>query len=222
MGKPPEEKKSEYVPLQSLEEMKAAALSTKSLDDILTKWRGTLISLSSDFKQTAYEVKQREVSLYQTIEQVRAVLEMNDSISKEFEQQKQQLETISKEQDYLNKCLNSMTAELEPYLDRGSNLMPADENVPGIRTNYSSGREEIFHKSKNINGQLNMIEAGINEITDTLNETKRLESGDVKEMSGIETVFNTYYDTIKWIEASTLENKNKLEAIEATYGLLKY
>jgi archaellum component FlaC len=115
-----------------------------------------------------------------------------------------------------------MTAELEPYLDRGSNLMPADDNVPGIRTNYSSGREEIFHKSQNINGQLNAIEAGINEITDTLNETKRLESGDTKEISGLETVFNTYYDTIKWIETSTQGNKNKLETIETTYNLLKY
>lgn len=217
-----EEKKNEYVPLQSLEEMKATALATKSLDDILNKWRGTLISLSSDFKQTAYEVKEREISLYQTIEQIKTVLQMNENINKEFEQQKQQLETISKEQEYLNKCLNSMTAELEPYLDRGSNLMPADENVPGMRTNYSSGREEIFHKSKNINGQLNSIETGINEITDTLNETKGLESGERREISGIETVFNTYYDTIKWIEASTKENKSKLEAIESTYGILKY
>jgi hypothetical protein len=93
-----EEKKNEYVPLQSLEEIKTAALTTKSLDDILNKWRGTLISLSSDFKQTAYEVKQREICLYQTIEQIRSVLQMNDNINKEFEQQKQQLETISKEQ----------------------------------------------------------------------------------------------------------------------------
>jgi len=93
-----EEKKNEYVPLQSLEEIKTAALSTKSLDDVLNKWRGTLISLSSDFKQTAYEVKQREICLYQTIEQIKNVLQMNDNISKEFEQQKQQLETISKEQ----------------------------------------------------------------------------------------------------------------------------
>lgn len=122
----------------------------------------------------------------------------------------------------MSRCLNSITAELEPYLDRGAELIPTEERMMGPRTNYLSTREQIFQKSKSINDQLNAMEAGINDITTSVNEADKAVSGGPKEMAGVETVFNTYYDTMRWIDNSTNEIKGKLENIEGTYNLFKY
>ena len=118
--------------------------------------------------------------------------------------------------------MNSITAELEPYLDKGAELAPAEDRLLGSRTNYLSSREQIFQKSKSINDQLNGMELTINGITNSVNEGDKVSSGESKEMAGVERVFNTYYDTMKWIEGSTGEIKGKLQEIESTYNLFKY
>ncbi len=68
------------------------------------------------------------------------------------------------------------------------------------------------------------MEASLEDITNLINEADKTgTAAGGKEMASVERIFNTYYDTMKWIEASTGELKERLQSIEAGYNLfVKY
>ncbi len=231
-GARPEEKKAEakeekklpeYSPLQTLEEMEKQKLNTVTLDEICSKWRTSLTGMGADFHKTAEEIKRKELGLFEITEQIRGIAQQTEAVAEEARKHKEQLETVSKQQEHLNKCLDSLLNDLDPYLDRSAatELTSAEDPMFDRRANYLGTREQIFQRARGINEQLNGLEGSLNEITNAVNDTEKAAGGS-KEMAGVEQLLNTYYDALRWVDVSAKETKTQLENIEATYGVPKY